>query len=373
MITNGQTEDEDEVEVDNEAVDEERQQGLDAATTVVDVTLWLITALMTAGLSQRAALTLAGMSRSSWYYRTHPRARVADPLPHTQRRAPSWLSSPERAAIQGKLRAAFAAGRSVYHGFYTALDAGDPVASLSSWYRIARTLEEHRPVRRRARHRSSAIPSLVASAPLQVWSWDITKLKGPYRSVTYELYVVIDVFSRMIVAWRLEEHEDDDLAKEMFQRAFARFGAHPQVVHSDGGPSMKSNTLTGLFGELGVEVSRNRPRVSNDNPYSESAFKTTKYAPTYPPYFASLEAARAWVQDFVAWYNHEHYHSGLEGHTPASVHEGTWITVHHQRVRTMTALHDAHPERFTKPPVVKTPMANVAINHEINDDRLQTG
>lgn len=356
-----------------EVLDKGREEGLEAAVTVADVTVWLITALTVAGLSQRAALDLAGMSRSSWYYRTHPRGKVADPVPHTRRRAPSWLSPPERAAIEAKLSAAFAAGRSVYHGFYTALDAGDPIASLSSWYRIARGLESDRPLRRRARHRASAIPSLVASAPLQVWSWDITKLKGPYRGVTYELYVVLDVFSRMIVAWRLEAHEDDDLAKEMFQHAFARSGAHPKVVHSDGGSSMTSSTLTGLFHDLGVEVSRNRPRVSNDNPYSESAFKTAKYAPTYPTYFASIEAARAWVEEFVTWYNHEHYHSGLEGHTPASVHDGTWTTVHHQRVATMTALHDAHPERFTTPPVIKTPMAQVAINHEISDDRLQTG
>lgn len=339
----------------------------------MDVTVWLVTALVAAGLSQRAALALAGMSRSSWYYRAHPRAGVVDPVPHTQRRAASWLSAPERVAIEGKLHAAFTAGRSVYHGFYTALDAGDPVASLSSWYRIARGMEDQRPVRRRARHRSSAIPSLVASAPLQVWSWDITKLKGPYRGVTYELYVVIDVFSRLITAWRLETHEDDDLAKEMFQGAFARAGAYPRVVHSDGGSSMKSKTLTGLFSELGVEVSRNRPRVSNDNPYSEAAFKTAKYAPTYPAYFISIEQARAWVEDFVAWYNHEHYHSALEGHTPASIHDGTWTEVHHQRVATMAALHAAHPERFRKPPTIKTPMAHVAINHEISNDRLQAG
>lgn len=339
----------------------------------MDVTVWLVTALTAAGLSQRAALGLAGMSRSSWHYRTHPRPKVADPVPHTQRRALSWLSAPERARIEARLRDAFAAGRSVYHGFYTALDAGDPVASLSSWYRIARCMEEQRPARRRARHRSSAIPSLVASAPFQVWSWDITKLKGPYRGVTYELYVVIDVFSRMITAWRLETHEDDDLAKEMFQQAFARAGTCPRVVHSDGGPAMKSKTLTGLFHELGVEVSRNRPRVSNDNPYSESMFKTAKYAPTYPAYFTSIEQARAWVEDFVAWYNHEHYHSALEGHTPASVHDGTWTEVHHRRVATMAALHAAHPERFSKPPQIKTPMAHVAINHEISNDRLQTG
>lgn len=350
------------------------EAGAHQVSSVLAVTVALVTALVVGGLSQRRALSLAGMPRSSWHYLTRPRPGVTDPVLHTQRRAASWLSEAEREVIGGKLRAAFELGYSVYHAFYLALDAGDPVASLSSWYRIARDrLEAQRPVRRRATRRASAIPSLIAHGPMQVWSWDITKLKGPYRGVTYELYVAIDVFSRMIVAWRLEEHEDDELARDMFQVAFARFGARPKVVHSDGGPAMTSNTLTELFRALGVEVSRNRPRVSNDNPYSESAFKTTKYAPTYPAYFTSLEQAREWVEQFVAWYNYEHYHSGLQGHTPASIHDGSWAAVHARRVQTMARLHAEHPERFTAPPVIKTPMAQVAINHEISNDRLQTG
>lgn len=340
---------------------------------VVAVTVALVTALIAAGLSQRRSLALAGMSRSSWHYLSKPRARVANPVPHTARRAVSWLEARERDTILARLGAAFARGASVYQAYYEALDAGDPVASLSSWYRIARRLEPHRPARRRARHRASAVPSLLADAPLQVWSWDITKLKGPYLRVTYELYLVVDVFSRMIIAWRVEEHEDDDLAAEMFHDAFARSGARPRVVHSDGGPAMKSNTLTGLFNALGVEVSRNRPRVSNDNPYSESLFKTAKYAPTYPAHFASIEQARDWVTEFVAWYNHDHRHSGLEGHTPASVHDGSWVAVHQQRQTTLARLHAEHPERFTKHPTARAPMAQVGINHQISDNRLQTG
>lgn len=337
------------------------------------VTLALVAALVTAGLSQRRALALAGMSRSTWHYLQHPRRRVSDPVPHTQRRAGFWLAAHEQNVILARLTAAFALGRSVYQAFYEALDARDPVASLSSWYRLARRLEPQRPIRARRKHRATAIPSLVASAPLQVWSWDITKLKGPYRGVCYEMYVVVDVFSRMIVAWRVEEHEDDDLAREMFERAFTTAGATPQVVHSDGGPSMTSKTLTGLFARLGVEVSRNRPRVSNDNPYSESLFKTAKYTPTYPAYFDTLEQARVWAQQFVHWYNHEHRHSSLEGHTPARVHDGTWQEIHQQRVLTMSQLHSAHPERFTSHPVVRAPMAQVGINHQISGDRLQTG
>lgn len=343
-------------------------------TPVVEVTVALVLALVAAGLSQRAALDLAGMARSTWHYRTCPRPRVADPVPHTARVAAAWLTPAEQDLIAVKLRAAFTAGESVYQAFYDALDAGEPVASLSSWYRIARTrLAPQRPVRRTRKHRATAIPTLVADAPLQAWSWDITHLKGPYRKVTYQLYLALDVFSRLVVAWRVEAREDDDLAREMFDDAFARHGARPRVIHSDGGPAMTSKTLTELFAKLGIEVSRNRPRVSNDNPYSESLFKTAKYLPTYPDYFTDIDHARAWAADFVDWYNHRHHHAGLEGHTPANVHTGTWREVHAHRVAAMEQLHAAHPERFTKPPVVRAPMAQVAINHPITDERLQTG
>lgn len=334
----------------------------------------LVVALVAAGLSQRAALELAGMSRSTWHYRTRPRPRVSAPVPHTARVAASWLTPAEQDLIAVKLQAGFSAGESVYQAFYDALDAGEPVASLSSWYRIARArLAAQRPVRRTRKHRATAIPSLVVDAPLQAWSWDITHLKGPYRRVTYQLYLALDVFSRLVVAWRVEAGEDDDLAQEMFYDAFARHGARPRVIHSDGGPSMTSKTLTDLFTHLGIEISRNRPRVSNDNPYSESLFKTAKYTPAYPDYFTDINQARAWAANFVDWYNHRHHHAGLEGHTPADVHDGAWRQTHARRVAAMEQLYAIHPERFTRPPTVRTPMAQVAINHPTTDERLQTG
>lgn len=345
-----------------------------ATVDVVALTVALVSSLGAAGLSQRRSLELVGMSRSTWHYRTKPRPRVAAPVPHTQRRATSWLAASEQEAIEIKLRAAFALGWSVYHAFYEALDAGNPVASLSSWYRLARgRLAAQRPVRRTRNHRATAIPALVVDGPMQAWSWDITHLKGPYRRVTYQLYVAIDVFSRLIVAWRVEAREDDDLARDMFEAAFTRHGGRPRIVHSDGGAAMTSNTLTGLFADLGIEISRNRPRVSNDNPFSEALFKTAKYTPTYPPYFTDIEHATAWAETFVAWYNHEHHHTGLEGHTPADVHHGTWLEVHQHRVTTLDRLYAQHPERFRSRPVPKTPMAQVAINHPTTDDRLQTG
>lgn len=208
---------------------------------------------------------------------------------------------------------------------------------------------------------------------MQVWSWDITKLPGPYRGVTYDFYVTLDLFSRAIVGWRVEDGESDALAADMFRTAFTAHGAVPRVVHSDGGPAMTSKTVTVLLRDLGITTSRNRPRVSNDNPFSESAFKTCKYRPTYPGWFPSLDAARAWAGEFVTWYNTDHRHSSLEGHTPASVHDGTWAAVHHRRQQALDGLYAAHPHRFTRRPTAKTPLATVTINQPKTNHRLQTG
>ena len=340
----------------------------------MEVSAALVTTLIDAGFSQRTALDLVGVSRSTWHYRTRPRAAVADPMPPGERRAASWLSAAERDRITAKLEAGFVSKKSVYQAYYDALDAGDPVASLATWYRIARSIEQtQRPVRRTRKHRASAMPSLLVDGPDQAWSWDITHLKGPYRGVSYQLYLALDVFSRLVTAWRVETREDDQMAADMFESAFQVRGVLPRIVHSDGGASMTSRTLGDLFADLGIETSRNRPRVSNDNPYSESLFKTAKYTPHYPAHFTDLEHARTWTASFVDDYNHRHHHAGLEGHTPHDVHHGTWIQVHHQRLATMTAVYERYPERFTAPPRIRTPMAQVAINHPTTDDRLQTG
>ncbi len=299
---------------------------------MVEVSASLVLALIAAGFSQRAALDLAGIARSTWHYRDHPRARVSEPVAHRQRRTQCWLSKDERDQITVKIQTAFAAGKSVYQAFYDALDAGDPVASLSTWYRIARAVDQTtRPIRRTRKHRATAMPTLLVDGPDQAWSWDITHLRGPYRGVSYQLYLAMDVFSRMVTGWRVETREDDDLAAEMFEQAFTVRGVLPRIIHSDGGPSMTSRTLGDLFAELGIATSRNRPRVSNDNPYSESLFKTAKYTPDYPAFFTNLDHARSWAADFVEGYNHRHHHAGLEGHTPHDVHHGTWTGVHHRR------------------------------------------
>jgi len=337
----------------------------------------VVATLVGAGISQRAALGLLGISRGSWQYRSRPRPVVAEPVPRSARTAPSWLTPVEIEAIREKILAGFAVGLSVYQSYYRALDAAEPIASLSSWYRIARAyLESLRPVRPRKRRRAAAMPQWDATGPMQVWCWDITKLKTPYRNEWFDLYVVVDAFSRMIVAWRVEATETAELAQEMFQDAVAAHGGQPRLVHSDRGSSMTSLTLTGLFKRLGIEISTNRPRVSNDNPHSEALFKTAKYSPDTPAWFATLEEARAWAAGFVEYYNHHHAHSSLEGHTPTSVHDGSWAQVHHARQAALEELRRQHPDRYPNPVKIRTPYAHVTLNtpkDQKSKDRLKTG
>lgn len=272
------------------------------------------------------------------------------------------------------LQTAFADQQSVYSAWYDALDAGDPIASQASWYRIARQppLRQTRPARPARRRRATAMPQFEATRPNQVWSWDITKLPGKYKGDWLNLYVTIDVFSRFVPGWRVEWAEDDALARDMFETAFTTQGAHPEIVHSDGGASMMSDTLNELYANLGITRSKNRPRVSNDNPFSEAWFKTAKYTHDYPGWFTDLDHARDWASTMINNYNTRHHHSALEGHTPAGVHDGTWLQVHHQRQATLDHLAAAHPERYRHQPKLKTPFATVRLNLEKSDQRLQS-
>lgn len=333
----------------------------------------MVEQIKSAGLSQRQALGYAGISRSTWQYRATPRPVVADPVPHDQRRAATWLTDAEVAEITESLRATFNNGDSVYQGYMESLDAGNPVASLSSWYRVAsQHLAPQRPVRCRRNHKNHPVPEVEATCVGQVWTWDITHFKGPYRGVTYQVYMIMDIFSRFVVGYRVEEVEDDQLAAGMFQDAMAAEQTIPAAVHSDGGPSMTSKILTDELHDNGIEITKNRPRVANDNPFSEALFKTAKYRIGYPPYFANLDEARAYAARFVDWYNTEHRYAELEGHTPLSVHDGSWRSIHHQRQQTMNALAAANPNRFITRPVLRAPKAQVGINTPKNNNRLTT-
>ena len=317
-------------------------------------------------LSQRVALRLVGIARSSWYYVQHPRARVADPVPHDQRRSDHWLSVHDELVIMAWVSAEQWLDTSIGELFAIAWDAGVYVASRRTWYRVARRYAlPERPPRRRAAYPPRAIPELVATAPNQVWSWDITKLPTCFWGETFEFYVVLDLFSRYVVAYRVETRECEELAKDMFAEAFAQHQVRPRMVHSDGGASMTSNTVQQLFTALAISPSRSRPRVSNDNPFSEAWFKTAKYHPSYPEEFASLQQARAWAGELIDWYNHQHRHCGIAWHTPLSVFDGSYRRITKQRQAVLDDHYNQHPERYTRPP--KAP--EVPIEAWINDPR----
>jgi putative transposase len=189
--------------------------------------------------------------------------------------------------------------------------------------------------------------------------------------VAFKAYSIIDIFSRKIVGWRVEERECDDLAVAMFEDAFATHG-QPKAVHADSGPAMRSTVLKDLLFDLGISQTHNRPRVSNDNPFSESEFRTMKYRPNYPGTYADLDAARAWVGSYVPWYNQQHRHSGIALFTPSEVHSGAWTQSWQQRDHVHQAHYDTHPERFRHRPHTPAPSPVVGINlPKTEPDRLQ--
>jgi putative transposase len=315
------------------------------------------------------------LSRSTWHYRSNPRPKVSAPVPQKDRAYPSRIPEADRALIRDRIIAGWLAGTSVDYTFAATWDEGVMLASRRSWWRIAATIADQsvRPVAptRSASTTPRTAPVLKATGPQQIWSWDITDLRSPWRGVAFKAYSIIDIYSRKIVGWRVEERECDDLAKEMFEAAFAGHGL-PAVVHADSGPAMRSTVLKDLLSGLEIGQTHNRPRVSNDNPFSESEFRTMKYRPNYPGVFDDLETARAWVCAYVSWYNQHHRHSGIALFTPAQVHSGAWIRQWTQRDQALQAYYDTHPERFRKRPRTKSPNPVVGINlpAENNPDRL---
>jgi putative transposase len=259
--------------------------------------------------------------------------------------------------VLARLNSSRFADKSVAQAWATLLDEGEYLCSMSTMHRLLRQAGQSGERRRQATHPPRMKPELLATAPGQVWSWDITKLRGPERGVYYDLYVVIDIFSRYVVGWTVAAREDAHIATALLAEAMTVHGT-PVSVHADRGTSMTSKPVAQLLVDLGVARSHSRPHVSNDNPFSESAFKTLKYAPVFPDRFGCLADARAFCQAFFAYYNHEHRHSGLGLHTPASVHHGTAGEVRAQRAATLQAAYAANPARFGRrrpvPPALPT-------------------
>jgi len=232
------------------------------------------------------------------------------------------------------------------------LDEGRYLGSLSTFYRLLREASGTRERRRQATHPASVKPELVATEPNAVWSWDITKLRGPQKWSWFYLYVILDIYSRYVVGWMVASRESSPLAEVLIRQSVAKqsIGRHQLTIHADRGSSMTSKPVAFLLADLGITQSHSRPHVSDDNPFSEAQFKTLKYRPDFPDRFASIEAARLHCQDFFAWYNDEHRHTGLGLHTAADVHYGLADAVHDKRAGVLDAAYATHPERFVRKP-----------------------
>ena len=234
--------------------------------------------------------------------------------------------------------------------YATLLDEGKYLCSVRTMYRI---LEEHAELRERRdqlRHPNYEKPVLLATGANQVWSWDITKLLGPMKWAYFHLYVIMDIFSRYVVGWMVAERESAELAKRLINETCSKQGivSGQLTLHADRGTSMKSKPLAMLLSDLGVTKTHSRPQVSNDNPYSESQFKTLKYRPEFPKRFGSIQHARDVCRDLFGWYNADHYHSGIGLLTPESVHYGRAATIVEGRKQVLLDFFGAHPERFVK-------------------------
>ena len=228
------------------------------------------------------------------------------------------------------------------------LDEGRYLASISTMYRVLRGAEEVRERRAQAKHPTRARPELMADKPNMCWSWDITKLRGPDKGVWFDLYVAIDIFSRYVPGWMVARTETAELAEEFITKAVTGQGIErgELTIHADRGTSMTSKSVAELLADLGVGRTHSRPHVSNDNPFSEAVNKTLKYCPTFPHRFGSIEHARVFCETFFERYNHNHRHSGIGLHTPASVHYGTAAEIRERRCETLDAAYAVNPRRF---------------------------
>lgn len=293
------------------------------------------------------ACEAVGLPRSSFYRLRQPSA----PQPPTEtglRRSPRGLTPEEKQTVRAVLNSERFCDLSPRQVYATLLDEGEYYCSISTMYRI---LREHEEVQERRTQRSRpqyVRPELLATAPNQVWSWDITWLKGPHKWQHFYLYVILDVFSRYVTGWLLADQESGEWAEQLIAETCRKQGIAPDqlTLHADRGAPMTSQSVAQLLEDLGVAKSHSRPYTSDDNPFSESQFKTMKYRPDYPERFDGFDHAHDWARIFFTWYNHYHRHSGIGLMTPASVHVGLaeHLSAHRQEV--LQAAYQAHPERF---------------------------
>lgn len=312
----------------------------------------------------RRACEALGVSRSSLY-----RARQSRPHPLGSRQprpTPAHaLSLEERTQVRETLNSERFMDKAPRQVYAALLDDGRYLCHWRTMYRILAAHDEVCERRRIRRHPLYKKPELLATAPNQVWSWDITYLRGPHKWEHYPLYTVLDIYSRYVVGWMIAEIESSDLARQLIAATALKQDIQPDqlTLHADNGAPMRGKPLSQLLVDLGIAKSHNRPHTSDDNPFSEAHFKTMKYRPDYPDRFASLTEAQEWARHFFTWYNEQHYHSGLNLLTPASVHYQESPDVQQNRHAVMLAAYAAHPNRFVRgEPLVKGAPAAVWIN-----------
>jgi putative transposase len=293
---------------------------------------------------QRACRAL-NLPRASFY--RHLRGA---PTP-TPRAAPARaLAMHERQAVLKHLHGERFRDHAPAQVYATLLDEGLYLCSIRTMYRILESAGEVRERRNQLRHPNYMKPELLARAPNQVWSWDITKLRGPVKWSHFSLYVILDIFSRYVVGWMVAYGESAQLAKRLIEDTCTK-QAIPDgqlTIHADRGSSMTSKPVAFLLSDLGVTKTHSRPHVSDDNPFSESQFKTMKYRPEFPEHFGSIEDARAFCREFFAWYNTEHHHSGIGLLTPHVVHHGHADDVIQSRQVVLSDAYTRNPERFVR-------------------------
>ena len=290
-----------------------------------------------------------GVPRSSWY-----RARRQDPPTECKPRSrpDRTLSQEEEDTVLELLNSDRFMDLTPREVYATLLDEGEYYCSWRTMYRILGKHKQVKERRRQRQHPTYTRPELLATGPNQVWSWDISKLRGPKPWSYYYLYVIIDIYSRYVVGWMIADCESSALAEKLIAETCAKQGIEPGqlTIHADRGSSMRSYPVAKLLADLGITKTHTRPYCPDDNPFSEAHFKTLKYRPDYPNRFASLDEAHDWAKQFFAWYNRLHHHTGIILLTPCMVHHGHAQAVLDKRQQILQAAYDAHPERFVKGP-----------------------
>ncbi len=322
----------------------------------------------------RAACKPFGLPRSA-LYRARRIETKTESTAQSRKPSPRSLSDEEKALVRNELNSPRFQDSTPRQVYGELLDEG---VYLCHWRTMYRILDEHEEVRERRnqlRHPPHHKPELVATGPNQVWSWDITKLRGPAKWTFYYLYVILDIYSRYVVGWMIAERESAALAKQLLAETCAKEKVTPErlTIHADHGAAMISKSVAFLLADLGVTKSHSRPRVSNDNPYSEAQFKTMKYRPDYPACFGSAQDARAWARPFFHWYNDEHRHSNLGLMSPATVHHGLAAAATEKRKDVLLEAYQMHPERFVQgEPVVPQIADAVWINPPLEKKKEPT-